>query len=232
MSKDNELYLRENLMPACGRELVTPQILFTVLKRGLNEPKNYDKLFFNLSTKKYHISGGKEVNPVADESVVENRLNLICHLMTSLDNRQDNGKPVYTLTETFDAFSVILCNWISIHGCLSDGNGRAGAILMQHTLEKAGYPNNVFKKDLFDNHGEVDMNRAMYTLIFPDVVPRFSGLRNLAALIDLDETGSVHPDLLDRRIISIKSCRQKANKRALKIIGRHLNQLIDVGVNG
>ena len=158
-------------------------------------------------------------NPVVDchlsSEKVRERLETICHILSDLSLRTTMGKPYFSKQETYEAFSVIACNWLSIHGCFDDGHGRATIQLFPITLMKAGYPED-FHPNQFEHNGQFNIMRATQAIFLLNghVKP---GVRILAAMLELDrENGNINDLLLSPFIIGHKATRDPANHYALR----------------
>lgn len=163
------------------------------------------------------------------QEVIQERLSRICNVLTDLKlRREDNDKPFYTLHETYRAASVVVSNWISIHGVVDDGNGRSAARLYELAMHNAGYP--LPEDALFDKRtGIFSMNKTVATLFSGSPI---GAMRIAATFSQMYMGGEVDECLLDPCIITDKRSRRKANMCALKQISRFAGKYTQKGNRG
>lgn len=136
-----------------------------------------------------------------------------------MERREKNNLPMYSLNEAYRAYSVIACNWLSIHGCLGvDGHGRALMQLLPITLWASGYPEK-FQQSQFLNPqtGEFDPQRGKSAIFYLNGHIA-DGIRILAARFELGKYDAINEVLLDPTIIGHRKTRHAANRHAIKVI--------------
>lgn len=161
--------------------------------------------------------GHTRVDVKATPQQISDRLDMICGILTSLSDR-NKGLPVFPIRDVYNAFSVIACNWLSIHGCLGyDGHGRALASLLPITLGIGGYSSEFIAKEFTNLKGEFDMLSAKAALGYLNghIWP---GVRIVAAGVELDAHGDISPLLRNRSVIVDSNLRRKATLHALSVV--------------
>ncbi len=182
---------------------------------------------FQPQTLPYSLGGRREVNIQLTPEEIDCRLNLICDVLTSFSVRNADDSPFFTRDETYDAFSVIATNWLSIHGCLgTDGHGRALVRLFPLTLDAAGYVSDFFIEHFTNTNSksrDFDIRKTHLSLVLLNGHIN-AGLRILAAQKELDNYGKISPQLRDRYIISDPQTRKRADNYARRIVADNLRK--------
>ena len=181
---------------------------------------------FSYSTEAFYGGAEKKlVVPEVPEDVVKERLDTITNILTHLLERYENNKPIHTLKEVYRAYSVIACNWLSIHGCLSiDGHGRSLIQLLPVTLWAGGYPEEFYQEQFLNEKGVFDANKAKVAIVFLNGHMFWDGIRILAARLQLGENQVISDLFMDPRIIGHWQTRKKANSLAMEILKNRVIQ--------
>lgn len=144
-------------------------------------------------------------------SLMSVRMDRICRLLSIVDIQRE---PL-TQNDLYEIFSVIACNWFSIHGCIEDGHKRALFPIFKSIFQLAkhclpfGIPD---VKDESYNRPGYDLEASLY--LFSLNLHLTAGTRILAAGIEFTETGLIDEVLLDQEIVWNSKARSKANKYA------------------
>ena len=179
--------------------------------------------FVNRTENFIYTRGGdsqKEVIVHVPPETVRERLSRICDLLTLLSlRRSSDGKPEITKNEAYEAYSVIACNWLSIHGCLGeDGHGRSTIRLFPLTMQAAGYLEeiDVHQFNTFRSHTfSIDKSKRAIRYLNGHIA---AGNRILAVHAQLTYDGVVDEALLNPMIPFDKTARGHATHTAKTII--------------
>jgi hypothetical protein len=227
MFESGKFYDCQQVLPALGEKKISRPILYGLIASAF-PPLDIIKDSLDFTDEAIGYSVGENRRHVAVEVAAEQvrlRLSLICDILTGLSSRTDDLKPVFPISVVYHAFSVIACNWISIHGCLgTDGHGRATMQLLPITLGISGYPNEFVEKQFRDASGNFDINKSLFALGYLNG-HILDGARIIAAGLELDRCGKVSDILLDRAIIWDAESRMKATRHAAFVISGFKNQL-------
>ncbi len=203
-------------------ESVDLTLLFQYLREGFPaEHPIHQQKNFTLETTPFRLPDGTLIEPKLEPSEIQRRLESICQILNDLRRRHE-GRPVYDLSQVFEAYAVIAANFLSIHGCLGwvDGHGRALIKLLPLTLTIAGYGNQYREDQFYDpKTGQFDIRRAKLAIGLLNF-HLLAGAKVLAARLELNH-GDVSEILRDPRIITDSRKRLSATAHALTVICRN-----------
>ena len=172
---------------------------------------------FTFKTRSYQLPNGESFLPKLESNEIQRRLELICQILNDLGRRHE-GRPVYDLSQVYEAYAVIAANFLSIHGCFGkDGNGRATIFLHHLTLFRGGY-NGEYQKDQFYDPitGDFAFERARWAIVLLNF-HLLAGAKVLAARLELNH-GDVSEILRNPQIITDRRTRLSATVHALSVI--------------
>ncbi|MFH1561210.1 MAG: hypothetical protein ABID04_01360 [Patescibacteria group bacterium] len=165
---------------------------------------------------------GYQVAPSLSPNEIGRRLGEIQWWLSSLKERKPDGIPEYPLWQVYEVYSVIACNWLSVHGCLGiDGHGRAMVQLLPICFDLAGYPEEFAAYKFSEN-----MRENLFQLVWLNGHP-VAGLRIAAGFMDLVKTGLVSRELRDFVIVGHERRRSKADALARKMLAGFLLKKMD-----